>query len=314
MVQANGGNSEEAMADENIPKIDENADQGSDRAKDQAEGDESSGKKKLRFKIVLPLGLTPLLLGIALLALGSAYLSVSSLMKTGVYRQQLDVALMAARDPGNLCHYRAANSKILSSDAFKPARLFVLYGSDFGADWDMLRALREENVINRSIPHQNMTQLFIRFEQDVLELQPRAFIILPSIETMEKPKPELIKVRIMCDLAANLGVEPVLVKLPPIPADQDLVEGGYRGRIMSYNRGIDEIATDTGWQVLDLFTPLANDEYYLKTEHSSSDLWPNPGGYHVITDMLKEMVGDLGSYQFANSSRSNGTAVRVAQP
>ncbi len=206
------------MADDDIPQIDDNMGEGGGESKEPKEGEESAEKTgKKKFKLVLPLGLTPVLLGIAVLALASGYLSFSSLMKIGTYREKIDVAMLAAKDPANLRHYRAANNKILASATFKPGRMFILYGSDFGADWEMLRALREDDVINRSIPHQNLTQLFIRFEQDVLELEPRAFILLPSIETMEEPRPALIKVRIMCDLAVNLGVEPVLVKLPPIP-------------------------------------------------------------------------------------------------
>ncbi len=304
------------MADEDIPSIDENPPDDEERKAegkggDGAEGEESSedSPKKGKFSIKLPLGLTPILLGVIVVALASAYLSMSSLMKMGTYRQRLDTALAAARDPANLAHFQQANQRVLKSPIYKPNELFIVYGSDFGVDWEMLRALREEGVLNRSLPHQNMNQLLLRFEQDVLDLQPRAFLLMPSLTHMKETQNALIKSKIMCDLASNLGIEPILVKLPPVPADQDTTAGGFRGKIISYNRGLAQIAASNGWPVLDLFTPLATPEYYLKEENRSDYLWPNLTGYRLLTNQMRAMVDSIagsGPYQ-ARSSAAQGT-------
>jgi len=301
--------------DDNIPKIEEPSAEDNDQKSEGAEETVASGEKpaKGKFSLKLPLGLTPILLFLAVVALVSAYLSISSLMKMAAYRQRLDTALMAASDPANLAHFKHSNQTVLNSPIYEPGSLFVVFGSDFGADWEMLRALDEDGVINRSIANQNMDQMMLRFEQDVINLKPRAFMLLPPVNRIDEVKKTLTKSRIIYDLAAEMGVEPILVKLPPIPADQEITEGGYRGKVIAYNRALSQIAAQTGWTILDLFSPLANGEYYLSDDHCGDHLWPNLAAYRLITDQVRAMVDSIstsGSFRPpdgpANANHSQG--------
>jgi len=258
-------------------------------------GGEGKGRKeKKRFSLhTLPLGLTPVLLGVALVALVSAAMSVLATLKANEYKARFGIVLRAARDPANFSHYEEANINLRSEKTFEPQTLTVVYGADLGHQWEMLRVLREDRVVNRSILGQNMTQLSIRFEQDVLGLEPREMVLLPPLRSVDKPRQLLVQIQVLAGTAEGLGIRPVLATIPPVPAELDTLPGGYRGRIMKLNRRISELAKTQDWPLLDLFSPLEGKRHYLREDFCGDGLWPNPHGFRVMTDALKMTVDSL---------------------
>lgn len=256
----------------------------------------------------LPFGLTPILLILAALALFSVALSITAMLHASRYKQQYKVVLAVAQDPAKLEHFKEANIKLLADRTYQPGTLVVLYGADLGFHWEMLKVLRDDQVVNRSINAQNMIQLALRFEQDILMLVPKVLVFLPPLRSVVKPQQLLVQIHVLCRMAQEFGIRPVLAKLPPIPADLDTASGGYRGRIITVNREIDRIAAKEGWLVLDLFTPLVGEDYYLHTEYSGAGMMPNSHGYRAMTDELQALIDSLRT--FATSANATpGAAV-----
>jgi hypothetical protein len=256
---------------------------------------EAGGRRNLALRIPLPFRLTPQQAGIALLALIGVGLGALATVQTREYRARFGVVMRAAQDPANFGYYREANAKVRTDRLYEPGTLTVVYGADLGHAWEMLRVLRGSRVINRSIAQQDMTELFLRFDQDVIGLHPRDVILLPPLRCVREPREMLVRLHLLAGAARAYGIRPVLATIPPIPADLDTLAGGYRGRITAVNRGIDAIAAATGMPVLDFFGALANDDHYLKADYCSDGALPNPPGYRIMTDMVGALVDSLRS-------------------
>ena len=255
------------------------------------EGEEKKEKKSLLK--ALPLGLSPVLLLVGVLAIGSVVLSAMAYMKMGGYQERYNAALLAARDPGNLAHFKKANLKLRDAQTHRPGTLTIVYGADLAHHWEMLKVLRDDGVINRSIPRQDVTQMILRFEQDVLSLEPKTVILMPPLRSAVRPRQLLVCTRMLASTAEAMGIQPVLAKLPPIPAALDTSEGGYRGKITALNRELARLGKETGWPVLDLYSPLAGDDYYMNDEYCGETLCPNGLGYRELTGSLEAILDSL---------------------
>jgi hypothetical protein len=275
------------------------------------EGEEATeGEKKKKKKSLLkalPLGLSPVLLLVALLAIGSVVMSAMAYMKMGGYQERYNAALLAARDPGNLAHFKKANLKLRDAETYRPGTLTIVYGADFGHHWEMLKLLWDDGVINRSIPRQDITQMILRFEQDVLSLEPKTVILMPPLCSAVRPRQLLVWTRVLAGTAEAMGIQPVLAQLPPIPAALDKFEGGYRGKITALNRELVRMGKETGWPVLDLYSPLAGDDYYMNDEYCGETLCPNGVGYRELTGSLEAILDSL---SIASTARPS---VRLAE-
>ncbi len=274
----------------------------------QEGGEATEGEKKKKPLLkALPLGLSPVLLLVALLAIGSVALSAMAYMKMGGYQERYNAALLAARDPGNLAHFKMANLKLRDAGTYRPGTLTIVYGADFGHHWEMLKVLWDDGVINRSIPRQDITQMILRFEQDVLSLEPKTVILMPPLRSAVRPGQLLVWTRVLASTAEALGIQPVLAQLPPIPAALDNSEGGYRGKITALNRELVCMGKETGWPVLDLYSPLAGDDYYLNDEYCGEALCPNGLGYRELTGSLEAILDSL------STSSASRPPVRLAE-
>jgi hypothetical protein len=241
----------------------------------------------------LPWGLTPALVVVAVIALASMGFTTLSATKAKRLEAAYAAALAAARDPGNLAYYREANLRLRESPAYAPGKLTVLLGADLAYGWEMLRALPDHSVLNRAIPHQNMVQLLIRMKQDVIDLAPRAVVLLPPICSVLRPEELRAQIETAGRLAEARGIRPVLCMLPPVPAAADTVRGGYAGHICAFNREVAVLAGETGWPLVDLFTPLAGEDRYLAPDYSGARALPNAEGFRLMTVALQRVLDEL---------------------
>jgi lysophospholipase L1-like esterase len=147
-------------------------------------------------------------------------------------------------------------------------------------------------VVNRGIGGDTTPNLLYRLESDILDLQPRAMVVLIGTNDLGEHTPP-------ADIAGNLRVflQRVRAAYPEIPIAWCLVmprkgDDTYPERIAELNRLIREIAaTDPRITVCDTFTPLAQPDGSSQPENFVPDrLHLNPTGYAVWHRALAPIV------------------------
>lgn len=278
------------MADEDLEAGVKNVSLEDDGSQPGEGGADGGAKEKKSFKLDLPCGMTPITLGIAVLAIASTLLSVGAFMKTQTYKVGLVSAMESARDPANLSYYRDANLTFLAGQTYKPHSAVVILGSDLGHCWTMIDVLREDAVVNRSIAKQSYAQMMLRFEQDVFSLAPRAVVLVPPLDAVLKPNWLLVQTKMLGEVALEMGIQPVITTVAPIPESADEIEGGYIGRIRSANRSLRDLAQKKGWPCLDFYEILVGEDHFLNPEYAREGLWPNAHGYGEMTRAVEAFL------------------------
>ncbi len=147
-------------------------------------------------------------------------------------------------------------------------------------------------VVNRGIGGDTTPNLLYRLQDDVLDLHPRALVVLIGTNDLgEHTTPE--------DVAGNLRLfqQKVRAACPDIPIAWCLVmprkgDDTYPERIQELNALIEKIAASDPWvTVCDTYTPLALPDGSSKPEDFNPDrLHLNPEGYSVWRAALEPVL------------------------
>lgn len=157
--------------------------------------------------------------------------------------------------------------------------------------------------VDRGISGQISPQLLIRFRQDVINLKPKAVIILAGSNDLAGNKGHvsnetiLNNIQSMAELAKKNHIKVILCKYLPIyeyPWNKSLK--GTAGQIISLNEMIVAYATKNNFTILDYFTPLVDERNGQKAEYTTDGVHPNLEGYKVmeaVTDAaIKKTIGN----------------------
>lgn len=143
--------------------------------------------------------------------------------------------------------------------------------------------------IDRGISGQISPQLLIRFRQDVINLKPKAVIILAGSNDLAGNRGHvsnetvLDNIKSMAELAQKNKIKVILCKYLPIyeyPWNKSLK--GVAEQIISLNNAIVSYANANRFIVLDYWTPLKDERNGQKAELTEDGVHPNLAGYKVM--------------------------------
>ncbi|MFC4211488.1 GDSL-type esterase/lipase family protein [Pedobacter lithocola] len=143
--------------------------------------------------------------------------------------------------------------------------------------------------VDRGISGQISAQLLIRFRQDVINLKPKAVIILAGSNDLAGSKGHVTNetimnnVKSMAELARKNNIKVILCKYLPVyeyPWNKNLK--GAAEQIISLNKNIVAYATENHFTVLDYFTPLVDEKNGQKAEYTTDGVHPNLAGYKIM--------------------------------
>ena len=201
-----------------------------------------------------------------------------------------------AQDWPNLNHYRAANEKLKKDSA---GRIDVVYMGDsitdfwVGASPDFFSG---NKYVDRGISGQTTPQMLLRFRTDVIDLKPKAMVLLCGINDIagntgpstldmteanimsmaELAKASKIKVILCSVLPANkFGWKPALQ-----PADS----------VVNLNNWISNYAQKNHFAYVNYYPAMVDDEKGLKKEFSKDGVHPNKAGYAVMEQIVKTVI------------------------
>lgn len=195
-----------------------------------------------------------------------------------------------------LHHYKAANKTL--PPATKGDKRVVFLGSSIFEKWPELMPeyFRNKDYINRGISGQLSPQLLIRFRQDVIDLHPKAVIILAGSNDIAGSTGHITtevimdNIKSMCELAKLNGIKVILCAYLPVydyPWRKGLEPAQ---KIIALNDAIKKYAAANKLTVLDYFHPLVDERNGQKAELTLDGVHPNRAGYLIMADVTEKAI------------------------
>jgi lysophospholipase L1-like esterase len=208
---------------------------------------------------------------------------------TGAYWTRHDQGLLV--DFGDLAHFKDADAALGPPAAGEERVVFL--GDSITAGWKLAESFPGKPYINRGISGETSPQMLVRFRQDVIDLHPKAVVILAGTNdiagntgpmTAEQSEDNLAS---MADLATANGIRVVLcsvlpsVDFPWNPGQQPAP------KIAVLNDWIKGYAAQKGYSYVDYYSAMKDDRGGLPATLSRDGVHPLPAGYAVMTPLAE---------------------------
>lgn len=206
------------------------------------------------------------------------------LMTGSLFGQQNDWA--------NFGRYEEANKSVQ-----KPSRV-VFMGNSITEGWRKADSLFFINngFIGRGISGQTTSQMLVRFRPDVIELKPKAVVILAGTNdiaqntgyiSLENILKNIIS---MAELAQANGIEVVLCSVLPA-YEYDWRKGLEPAeKIVALNKMIKEYADGHHIVYVDYHSRLKDERNGLPEKYSGDGVHPTPEGFKIMEEMIMEVL------------------------
>lgn len=201
-------------------------------------------------------------------------------------------------DFGELSRYRDANAA-LNSPAPGENRV-IFFGDSITEGWKLDDYFPGKGYINRGISGQTTSQMLVRFRDDVIDLKPKAVIILAGTNDIAgNTGPILLE-----DIEANYVTFTELARLHHIrvlyasvlPVHEYTERAGdmYTQRppdkILALNRWLKNHCAPPDCRYLDYFSAMVDGQGHMKKDLADDGLHPNPAGYQIMAPLAEGAI------------------------
>ena len=237
---------------------------------------------------------------IVLLAAGAASWSQAPCSKqVQSLERQLTAQNRAMRDWGGLIRFGSDNSELAAPAAGQNRVVFL--GDQITEFWNRANAdfFSHRSWLNRGIAGQTTDQMLIRFRQDVIDLHPKAVVILAGVNDIAglhgaaTEEMVLDNLMSMTELARVNGIRVVLASLTPVCDcfTKGAARQRWQERINEVNELIQKYCARGGAVYLNYFSAMADDNN-LKKELTSDGVLPNDAGYRLMAPLAEKAVAE----------------------
>lgn len=150
--------------------------------------------------------------------------------------------------------------------------------------------------INRGIDRQTTPQMLVRFQQDVVNLHPKAVVIQGGSNDLAGFTGPATEVTIgenlisMVQISKANGIRIVLASATPVcDCYTNQTARRPQGKIIGLNGSIKHLAAASGVVYLDYYSALVNGRDF-KKELTSDGLHPNEAGYRVMGSLAEDAI------------------------
>jgi len=212
-----------------------------------------------------------------------------------------------ASDFGRLARYAGANAALAPKRTGE--KRIVFFGDSITDNWSKAGYggfFPGRPYLNRGIGGQTTAQMLLRFQPDVIALQPDAVVILAGTNdiagnagpvTVEDVERNLAT---MAELAKLHGIRVVLASILPVSDDKKDAEGHPLlrtqdrplAKIRALNAWMQDYARRNGHVYLDYFSAAADAGGLLKPELNNDGLHPNAAGYAVMAPRAEQAIAE----------------------
>lgn len=198
-------------------------------------------------------------------------------------------------DWADLCRYRADNERLRAGPA--SGRRIVFMGDSITYIWGADDpGLFSGGVVNRGISGQTTPQMLLRFQADVVALQPAAVHIMAGTNDLagntgpNSAEDYRNNIRAMVTLAKANGIKVILASIPPAAGFAWKPALKPTPLIAELNAWLKSYAEAEGQTFLDYHAALATPEGALRPELTFDGVHPNHAGYQVMAPLTRKAL------------------------
>jgi lysophospholipase L1-like esterase len=190
-------------------------------------------------------------------------------------------------DWGGLTRYGSENTEVPNPKQGENRVVFL--GDQITEKWTNF--FPGKPYLNRGIAGQTSPQMLVRFQQDVISLQPKVVVIQAGTNDLAGATGPATEgtiadyFRSMVELARFHGIRVILASVTPV-ARNDLRP---QGKIIGLNGWIKQYAAHSGSVYLDYYSALAEGRN-LKKDLTTDGLVPNDAGYAVMAGLAEKAI------------------------
>ena len=202
-------------------------------------------------------------------------------------------------DYGQLARYRDANAA-LKPPAPGESRV-VFFGDSITDIWKLEDSFPGKPYLNRGIGGQTTPQMLVRFRQDVIDLRPKAVVILAGTNDIAGNTGPMRLEDIeadyasMAELARAHHFAVVFSSVLPVhnytPKSRDFFAQRSPEKILALNRWLKDYCATNGLVYLDYFAAMVDDQGMLKRDFAEDGLHPNAAGFKIMAPLAEKAIG-----------------------
>jgi len=201
-------------------------------------------------------------------------------------------------DYGQLARYRDTDA------ALKPPapgeNRVVFFGDSITDIWPLADSFPAKPYINRGIGGQTTSQMLVRFRQDVIDLQPKAVVILAGTNDIAGNTGKIANQDIeanlasLAELARQHKIALIFSSLLPVhnytSQSKDFFAQRPMDRILTLNRWLKDYCATNGLIYLDYFSAVVDDKGLLRQDLADDGLHPNKAGYAIMAPLAERAI------------------------
>ena len=195
--------------------------------------------------------------------------------------------------------YRADNARIIESQVY-PEVVFI--GNSITDNWAYFHPdfFTEHHFCGRGIGGQTSAQMLVRFTADVIDLHPKAVVIMAGTNDVAhnkyyvEPKGVIDNIVAMCKLAQANGIIPIISSIPPCQEFRWRKEIENAAQtIIELNNQLKSYANANGIIYVDYHSTLADENGAFPNSLSEDGCHPNPDTYFTMEQMVLDVINEV---------------------
>ncbi len=195
--------------------------------------------------------------------------------------------------------YQADNERIIASGDYPEV---VFMGNSITEIWAIYHPdfFNSNNFCGRGISGQTSAQMLVRFTADVVNLHPKAVVIMAGTndvahnEYWVEPERVVENIVAMCDLALAHDIVPIISSIPPCSEFVWRKEIENVGQtIVEINRVLKTYAEENGLVYVDYHSALADENLGFPKTLSEDGCHPDPDTYFTMEDLVLKAIREV---------------------
>lgn len=195
--------------------------------------------------------------------------------------------------------YQANNERIKANQDYP---LVVFMGNSITDNWAYYHPgfFIDNHFCGRGISGQTTAQMLVRFMADVVELQPKAVVIMAGTNDVAHnefyiaPEHVVENIIAMCQLAQANGIIPIISSIPPcseFPWRKEIVNPGQT--IVDINRNLKAYAEANQIEYVDYHSALADEHLGFPKTLSDDGCHPDPDTYFTMENLVLQAINKV---------------------
>ena len=206
--------------------------------------------------------------------------------------------VMINEDWANLNYYKEENLKLVREGTKKR---IVFIGDSITEEWGriMPEFFSNKQYINRGIGGQTTPQILVRFRQDVIDLNPKAVVILAGTNDIAgNTGPSSVKMIVdnlmsMAEIAIKQNIQVFMSSILPVfryPWNKTIIEPFKK--IAEINNFIKDFSNREKLVYVDYHAHMVDSRPGLKSELTTDEVHLSEAGYMIMSEVVNRLMRD----------------------